>query len=418
MTDERLAALRSAVEGSPDDHALRLVLAEALADADRPHDALAQYETVLDADALPAGDAIRVGTRAIHAGRLRLAARCLDLARHAGVVGGTAELERLVRSRLGDGPGDLAAHTSPRANTPDVARVIEVGPESRRFEDVGGLDDVKQTVHRTIILPYQRPDLYERYGRSAGGGVLLFGPPGCGKTLLARATAGECGTAFLNLRIEDVLDPGVGGTERRLHQAFCEARDAAPCVLFVDELDALAYARRKSGGRQRTIVDQLLQELDAIGSANAAVLILGATNAPWDVDDALLRPGRFDRAVFVPPPDPEARRRILALTLAQLPTAAIDLDAIVQATPLFSGADLRALVDRAVDGAIAETLRCGGDVPVTQQHLEHALHKLGPTTLAWLRTARNAVEFANEGGRYDAVREFLSRRESRAVLRH
>src|SRR3712207_3865412 len=192
----------------------------------------------------------------------------------------------------------------------------------------------------------------------------------CGKTLLARATAGECGLPFFNIRIEDILDPYIGVSEGNLHAAFEAARASAPCVLFLDELDAVAYARRKQqGGGARALVDQLLQELDAIGSDNRQVLVLAATNAPWDVDDALKRPGRFDRMVFVPPPDAPARERILELHLADPPTAdGLNPGDYAARTPLFSGADLRHLAERAVDSAIDETLSGGGDVPVAQTH--------------------------------------------------
>ena len=150
--------------------------------------------------------------------------------------------------------------------------------------------------------------------------MLLYGPPGCGKTLLARATAGECGLPFLNLRMEDVMDPWFGVSEQQLHAAFEEAREAAPCVLFIDELDALAYSRRKAqGSAGRALVDQLLQELDAIGSDNDGMLVLAATNAPWDVDDALKRPGRFDRVCSCRRPTARRGARILELLLAERP---------------------------------------------------------------------------------------------------
>ena len=123
--------------------------------------------------------------------------------------------------------------------------------ETTTFKDVGGLDAVKQAIHRTIVLPFQRPDLFERYGRKAGGGVLLYGPPGCGKTLLARATAGECGVPFLNVRIEDVLDPWLGVSEKNLHEAFLDARERAPAVLFLDELDALGLRPPQAAGQRR-----------------------------------------------------------------------------------------------------------------------------------------------------------------------
>jgi SpoVK/Ycf46/Vps4 family AAA+-type ATPase len=286
--------------------------------------------------------------------------------------------------------------------------------ETVTFAEIGGLDEVKKAIHRTIILPYQRPDLYLKYGRGAGGGVLLYGPPGCGKTMLARATAGECGLPFLNVRIEEILDPYFGVSERNLHSAFELARASAPCVLFLDELDAVAYARRKlTGSVGRALVDQLLQELDAIGSDNRDLLVLAATNAPWDVDEALKRPGRFDRMLFVPPPDEPARRRIVELQLAGRPVQGVDAKRVAKETALFSGADLRALVDRAVDEVIEEAIDSGGDPPLTQRHLDSAARAIRPSTTEWLATARNYVEFANEGGRYDDVEKFLRSREAK-----
>jgi transitional endoplasmic reticulum ATPase len=413
MSDDRLEGLRAAVELSPDNHALRLVLAEALGAEGEAEEALEHYERLLEAGALPTDELVRVGTLAIGLGRLQLAARCLDAARRAGAVGGTAGLEEELTAALVDG-GVARTAVDPEAPPPMVAD--RISPEEITFEQVGGLDAVKKAIHRTIVLPFQRPDLYERYGRRAGGGVLLYGPPGCGKTLLARATAGECGVPFLNVRMEDVLDPMYGVSERRLHDAFTDARVRAPCVLFIDELDAIAFARRKQAGSAgRALVDQLLQELDAIGSDNQGMLVLAATNAPWDVDDALKRPGRFDRVVFVSPPDVPARRRILELALHDRPQAELDLDALAKRTALFSGADLRSLVERAVDGVIDEALERGDDVPIRGAHLDRALRDARATTTDWLRTARNYVEFANHGGRYDDVLAYLESPEGKAA---
>jgi transitional endoplasmic reticulum ATPase len=415
MSDDRLEGLRAAVELSPDNHSLRLVLAETLGAEGLAEEALDHYAVLLDADALPSDELVRAGTLAVDHGRLQLAARCLEAAKRAGVMGGTNALEAELKEALVDGGVARPAVDRDEDMPPPIVDQVPAA-EQITFAEVGGLEPVKKAIHRTIVLPFQRPDLYEKYGRKAGGGVLLYGPPGCGKTMLARATAGECGVPFLNVRMEDILDPMYGVSERRLHDAFTDARLSTPCVLFIDELDAIAYARRKQqGSAGRALVDQLLQELDAIGSENEGLLVLAATNAPWDVDDALKRPGRFDRVVFVSPPDVPARRAILELALRDRPTSGLDLDDLAKRTALFSGADLRALVERAVDKVIDEALDAGEDVPIRRAHVDAALRDARATTTDWLRTARNYVEFANHGGRYDDVLAFLDSPEGKAA---
>ena len=436
MSAARLEGLLAALELSPDNGALRLLVAQELREAGRVPEALDQLARLLDDGSLPSGELAPAGRLALEHGRLQLAARCLDAARRAGVMGGTAALEADLKAALVEGGTtrlvEDAADREPSGGAPPddedddggkvahrrVASVVDPAEEQVTFADVSGLEDAKRAIHRTIILPFQRPDLYEQYGRRAGGGVMLYGPPGCGKTLLARATAGECGLPFLNVRIEDVLDPHFGVSERLLHDAFGEARERAPCVLFLDELDAFAYSRRKQqGSAGRALVDQLLQELDSIGSDNRGLLVLAATNAPWDVDDALKRPGRFDRVVFVPPPDPAARTRILELALAARPVGDVAPPRLADAAELFSGADLRAVVERAVDEAIEAAIDRGRTVEVEQDALERALERSRPTTLDWLRTARNYVEFANHGGRYDDVVEFLGHNRVKRALK-
>lgn len=417
MSADRLEGLRSALEVSPDNHALRLVLAESLAAEGLTDEALVHFGTLLASGHLPPENLVAVGRLAVEAGELQLAARLLERARNDGVVEGTAGLQAELERELG-GDTDrvkLRREPGPEDGAFTPADLFE-GRPTTTFEDVGGLDEVKKSIHRRIILPFQRPDLYLRYGRSAGGGTMLYGPPGCGKTLMARATAGECGLPFFNVRIEDVLDPFMGVSEQNLHEAFESARAGAPCVLFLDELDALAYARRKQAGSAgRPLVDQLLQELDAIGSDNEGVLVLGATNAPWDVDDALKRPGRLDHPMFVPPPDRAARERILQLVLEGRHTERIDVARAAADTPLYSGADLRALVEAAVDLVIDEAIDSGGDPPLETRHLDAARATLRPTTLEWLASARNYVEFANQAGRYDEVAAFLRSPEAKRL---
>jgi transitional endoplasmic reticulum ATPase len=414
MTSDRINALLKALELTPDNHPLRLMLAEALRDAGQHQAAIQQYDILLRAEQLPREALLPVGELALQADDLDLAARCLDAARRAGIVEGIATLRGRLDEQLDKRGAAKQRVSSVEGTAPTAPQDYLESAQPITFTGIGGLEEVKKVIHRMIILPLQRPDIYKRYKRQAGGGVLLYGPSGCGKTMLARATAAECDLPFINVRIENILDPYIGASERNLHGAFTLARQHAPCVMFLDEIDALAYARRKhQGSAGRALVDQLLQELDSIGSENQELLILAATNAPWDVDDALMRPGRFDRRIFVPPPDEETRYHILKLLIDDLPTTAIDLRRLAKSTQLFSGADLRALVDEATDQVIEEALDTQSHPPLTMKHFEIARAELRPTTLDWLARARNYVEFANQDDRYKEVATFLRSREIR-----
>jgi ATP-dependent 26S proteasome regulatory subunit len=292
-----------------------------------------------------------------------------------------------------------------------VTRLLEPERERIRFDDVGGLDEVKQQIRKRIVLPFQKPSLFQRFKKKVGGGILLFGPPGCGKTLLARATAGECDAKFFNVAITDVLDMYIGEAERKLHAIFEQARQKTPAVVFFDELEALAAKRQYT--REATsskIVSTFLAELDGFAQNNRGVLVIGATNVPWAIDPAMRRPGRFDRVVFVPPPDRAAREAILRILMGGRPAAAdIDLESIARRTSGYSGADLANVVESSADAAIERSLESGSEQAIDASDLAGALREVKPTTLEWLTTARNYARYANDSGLYDDVLQFLDR---------
>jgi SpoVK/Ycf46/Vps4 family AAA+-type ATPase len=291
----------------------------------------------------------------------------------------------------------------------EVQRLLAPQEEEVDFSNVGGLDDIKHQISKRIITPFQKPELYKRFKKRVGGGILMYGPPGCGKTLLARATAGEVNAKFYNVQISDILDLYIGESERKLSAIFEKARADTPSVLFFDELEALAakrqYTREQSSAK---LVSQFLAELDGFNQNNHGVLILGATNVPWAIDPAFRRPGRFDRVLFVPPPDKLARMAILDILLAERPCEdGTDVSVLAERTAGFSGADLKNLVETAADEAIDASLEAGREVPIQISHLTAALKEVKATTLEWLTTARNYARYANEGGQYDEVLDFL-----------
>ncbi len=298
-------------------------------------------------------------------------------------------------------------------DTPGVVQPFEPAKahETIDFSDVGGLEDVKAQIRRRIIMPFLKPSLFQKFKRRSGGGVLLYGPPGCGKTMLARATAGECKARFINVVIAEILDMYVGESEKRLAAVFEDARRDTPTVLFFDELEALA-ARRQYGANDRSasMVSTFLAELDGFASTNEGVLVLGATNVPWAIDSAFRRPGRFDRLHFVPPPDREARASILDLLVKELPGGVnTPTDAIAGKTSGFSGADLRNLVETATDIAIDESLLAEKETELTTAMFEEAMKDVRPSTIEWLTTARNYAKYSNVGGQYDDVSKFLDK---------
>jgi AAA+ superfamily predicted ATPase len=408
--DEAEAVYREGLAVAPHHVELKLGLAGAYFQQQKNSPALVVIEDLLEQNDPPAAAYVWHAKLLLRAGEPQRAAYQYrealemdssvaddELARELGIKSAGYDEEDVdgrVRQRAGDQlPGPFES---------DIER-----PKTT-FGDVGGMDPVKEEIRMKIILPLAHPEMFEAYGKKVGGGILMFGPPGCGKTFLARATAGEVKAGFLSIGISDVLDMWIGSSEKNLHELFEQARRNKPCVLFFDEVDALGASRtdmRHSGGRH--LINQFLAEMDGVDATNEGVLILAATNAPWHLDNAFRRPGRFDRIVFVPPPDQPARAAILQLMLTGKPANAIDFDQLAKKTTDFSGADLKAVVDQAVEAKLREAMKSGQLQPLRTKDLLATASSVKPSTREWFATARNYALYSNQGGAYDDILKYL-----------
>ena len=390
-----VASLTAAVAAAPDDHTLRLHLAELLLKTDAPEKALPHVSHVLAADptAADAHDLLRRVTTALAS----------PASSPEGFNWAAAEEE------VADLAPPMFAHEEPSGIVPqDIVDDLE--RPTLRLADVGGMQHVKDRLEAAFLAPLKNPELRALYGKSLRGGLLLYGPPGCGKTYLARAIAGELEAGFYAISLADVLDMYIGNSERNLRAIFETVRRNAPCVLFLDEVDALGQKRTQlRGSAMRGTVNQLLSELDGVQSSNDGVFILAATNHPWDIDSALRRPGRLDRMLLVLPPDGPAREAILRHHLKDRPVANIELGKLASKTDGFTGADLAHLCDSAAETALLESARSGKVRMIEMRDFDLGLKEIRPSTGTWFQTAKNVAMFANESGEYDELVDYLRR---------
>jgi AAA+ superfamily predicted ATPase len=293
----------------------------------------------------------------------------------------------------------------------DEARAYDAEHTGLTLADVAGLDEVKKRLEAAFLAPMRNPELRKLYGKSLRGGLLLYGPPGCGKTFIARAVAGELGARFITVSFADLIDMFVGRSERNIHELFEVARRNSPCVVFLDEVDAIGQKRSQLRNTpMRSAVNQLLLELDDVASDNSGVFLLAATNHPWDVDSALRRPGRFDRTLLVLPPDGPAREGVFRYHLRDRPVAGIDLAKLSRLTDGYSGADIAHVCETAAERALLDSVRRGEPRLIGQADLEDSVGEVRPSLGTWFETARNVALFANEGGAYDDLVAYLRKR--------
>ena len=409
-----LESLRRAVDSQPDDVALRLHLATLLLAAGRADEAVAACAVALQQEPGHRG-ARDLMTRAMTAPDPEApdakpetpapatedpvtedsAAEEIDWAALDAELSGIAE------------PMFTASGDDTEA---PAAAGWDVEPAEITLRDVGGMQQVKDRLEAAFLAPLRNPGLRALYGKRLGGGMLLWGPPGCGKTFLARAVAGEMGAKFMSVGLTDVLDMYVGSSERNLHELFELARREAPVVVFLDEIDALGQKRslhRSSGMRGQ--VNQLLTELDGVDSANDGVFVLAATNQPWDVDPALRRPGRLDRMLLVLPPDRAAREAIFRYHLRSRPVAGIDVGRLAKLTEGYSGADIAHICEAASERALLDSVRTGEARLITMADVQRAAAEVRPSTGPWFDSARNTVLFGSDEETYGELRAYMKK---------
>jgi SpoVK/Ycf46/Vps4 family AAA+-type ATPase len=381
---ELLAGLRAAVEAVPDNLALRLHVATLLLDAGRPAESLEHSSAVL---------AIDPGQR-----------EAVELADRAAAALPAAPFP-------GTAPFPAAAPAEPqhRGATLDQWVLGEVEEPRTTLDDVGGMPAIKRWLSTAFLSPLRDPQMRRLFGRSLRGGLLMYGPPGCGKTFLARALAGELRAGFLRIDLAHVVDMWLGYSRRSVHEIFETARASAPCLLYLDQLDAIGP--RRAGRRHsigRGVVDQLVAELYSASEEHEEVFVVAATEHPWDVDALLRRPGLLDHRLLVLPPDLHARETIIGAVLDGRPLAEdLDVGALAARTDKYSAADLAQLCESAAAAALEASIVSNSSCPISLADFTRGLNEIRPSTPAWFDLARDYARFAAEPGSYDDLVTYL-----------
>jgi transitional endoplasmic reticulum ATPase len=315
------------------------------------------------------GDELREGRRQMASRLLELAKDCEQAASQKRPASARRSADTSTESAEGEG-GATASNWIVKQRS------------GLRFDDVAGLEDVKEDIRLKMLYPLQHPDLAERFGVKPGGGVLLYGPPGTGKTMLAKATAGEIDATFFVISPADVLSKWVGEAEQNVKKLFDAAAAEERAIIFIDEIEALVPARKDEGSSvMRRVVPQILQGMEGFDKKTGRpVLFMGATNVPWQLDPAVLRPGRFDEKVYVPLPDLPARRKLLDIYLSKRPLAAeIDLDSFAGRLEGFSGADIKYICDRSATIPFLKSVASGQEGAITPQIVDDVIADTRPS---------------------------------------
>lgn len=267
-----------------------------------------------------------------------------------------------------------------------------------KFSDVAGLEDVKKAITIRMINPIKYPDKYKMYGKKTGGGVLLYGPPGTGKTMIAKAIANEVGAKFYAVKGSDIVSKWVGDSEKNINSLFQEANKQDRAIIFIDEMDSL-IGRRGLDTHNDKRVNEFLQQIDGFAGRNPNLLLLGATNRPWDIDSAAMRSGRFSQKIYLPLPDAPARKFMIEKNMKGVPVAKdFDIDRIVKQTEMYSGADIEELCDRAKDEPLLKAIATDSVILVTNKDFDDVLEKMPPSVTE--KELKQFEEYNNEINSY------------------
>ncbi len=318
----------------------------------------------------------------LRAGRQDIASRLLELARDCEQA--KKDNRRTSAPSAAKGRMESTKESDDGADQSADKWIVKEKPRLR-FDDVAGLDQVKEDIRLKMIYPFEHPELAEKFGIRPGGGVLLYGPPGTGKTMLAKATAGEIDATFFRISAADVLSKWVGEAEQNLKKLFDAAAEETRAIIFIDEIESLIPARRDEGSSvMQRVVPQILQGMEGFDEKDVSpILFMGATNVPWQLDPAVLRPGRFDEKVYIPLPDLPARRKMLEIYLSKRPLADdIDLDALAKKIEGFSGADIKYLCDRAAVIPFLRSVASGQEGDITNETIADAVAEVRPSVTA------------------------------------
>ncbi len=308
-------------------------------------------------------------TEELKQARTQMAEKLLDLARDC--------VKAKTESRRPGAPSREEPSSESEGSSKDGGQWMVREKPTLRFDDVAGLEDVKQDIRLKMIYPFQHPELAEKFGVRPGGGVLLYGPPGTGKTMLAKATAGEIDASFFRISPADILSKWVGEAEQNIKKLFDAAAGEKRSIIFIDEIEALVPARKDEGSSvMQRVVPQILQGMEGFDKKKInPILFMGATNVPWQLDPAVLRPGRFDDKVYIPLPDLPARRKLLELYLSHRPlSSGVNLDQAAEKMDGFSGADIKYICDRSATIPFLQSVATGQEGDITREILDAAIH--------------------------------------------